>query len=230
MIAIGKPPRRRKRPDPPWPIDAHANVFAKIDQTFGPQFFHPSTLQIPRHDPFSSAVRPTAPEPLFASPGLGAKPASELKYSLYLNFEVGNPNPFPIAFDTVVIRFDHAPVPRNNSDAIEQTTIFTEDGKIVSDFSYAPVNFKKSPSDEKPRQLQVEGRTGIGLSAFALGGIREIEKQYASRFILQLFHREVAVSRPIVASIPHEVPIPVRDLIKHGVAPFEGLPVRFSQY
>ncbi len=230
MIAIGKPPRRRKRPDPPWPIDAHASIFLQIIQASGQRFLHPSTVQLPRPDPFASGFSHTVPNSPFASPGLGTKPASELTYSLYLNFEFGNLNRFPIAFETVVIRFDHAPVPRNNSDVIEQTTIFTENAKIVSDFSYAPVNFTKSPSEEKPRQFQVEGRTGIGLSAFALGGVREIEKQYASRFILQLFHREVAVSRPIVASIPHEVPIPVRDLGQHGVAPFQGLPVRFSQY
>ncbi len=230
MIAINKSPPRRKRPDPPWPIDAHANIFAQVDQASGQHFRHPSAVQLPSPDPFSSGVSHTAPNSPFASPGLGAKPASELTYFLFLNFEVGNRNPFPITFETVVIHFDHAPVPRDTSDVIEQTTIFTEDGKIVSNFSYARVNFRKSPSGEEPRQFQVESRTDIRLSAFALGAVREIEKQYATRFILQLFDREVAVSRPVFAIIPHEVPIPVRDPMQHCSEPFKGLPIRFSQY
>lgn len=230
MIAINKSPRRRKRPDPPWAIDAQANIFAKVDQASGPRYFHPSSVRLPSPDPFSSGVSNAAPEPPFASLGLGTKPVSELTYSLFLNLGVGNPNSFPITFDTVVIHFEHAPAPRDTSDVVEQTIIFTTDGKIVTNFSYARVNFKKSPSGEEPRQFQVEGRTGIGLSAFSLGAVREIEKQYASKFILQLFGREVAVSRPVFASIPHEVPIPVRDPMQHGGEPVEGIPIGFSQY
>ncbi len=230
MIAINKSPEPRKRPDPPWPIDAHASIFVEVLQASGQRFLHPSTVQLPSPDPFSSGVSHPDPNSPFTSPGLGTEPTSELTYSLFLNLELGNLNPFPIAFETVVIHFDDGPVPRNESDAIEQATIFTESGKIVSNFSYSRVNFRKSPSGETPLAFQIENRGKISLPAFALGAAREIEKRYAARFILQLFHQEVAVSRPVVASIPHEAPMPVRDPVQLGISPFKGLPIRFTQY
>lgn len=184
----------------------------------------PRTLELPGPDSFPHGG------PLPDEPGeFGMPPASRHQYSLFINFVIGNLNPFPIQFETIVIRFDHGPGIRRMDDCVEQTTIFTETGTIASHFSYAPVHYVESPSDDDPRQWEIESRKGVGLSAFSLGAHREIGKTYSMRFSVHLYHRCVAISRQVHAVIPHDVSIPVRPPHHPSSEPFEGLPIAFSE-
>ncbi|TWT64971.1 hypothetical protein CA85_33160 [Allorhodopirellula solitaria] len=58
MIAINKPLRRNDRPDPPWPIDAHASLHTEVDSTSSIYLSLYLNLKIGNLNPFSM-VHPT---------------------------------------------------------------------------------------------------------------------------------------------------------------------------
>jgi len=225
MIAINRI-RGNGRPDPPWAIDPHADLFVELDPT-QPHFQVPKTLQLP--GPQQPGSQQPGFEPARTPEDPFSNPASPLKYSLLLNLMIGNLNPFSISFDTLVIRFHHPPQQRELHDVIEQVTIITEDGNLITNYSYERVNYTRSPSDEKPKRHRVQSETLVGFPAFSLGAFRQIEKHYCPQLSLQLYRREIAISHPMHAIIPHDVPLPVRDPFHDPGEKFDGVAVRFSE-
>ncbi len=87
--------------------------------------------------------------------------AGGYEYSLYV--EIGNPNPFPILFDEIVMRFENSMA--GPSGWVREARITFMATEIVTRFSYGgeEQNRQTSVDDGSPEELSIDGYRGVAL-------------------------------------------------------------------
>lgn len=141
---------------------------------------------------------------------------------------IGNPNKFPIHFDTLSMKFNYANPARD--EVMEQITTFRR-GKMVSEFNYFGRKNQKSgePDLGPPQEKSINGRTAILIPFFSVRA-RPSKPGDLTKMTITLLRKgkQVVQARtilPDVAKIPETA-----DLYYMGKPKFkgaQGVPLRF---
>jgi hypothetical protein len=138
--------------------------------------------------------------------------------------EIGNPNNFPISFDTILFRFQRLDSGCSMWDVAEQRITWREDGARVTEFYYEYAGGTDRPAHEQERrkEITVPGKRAVAFQEVAIGPPRPLSDPHGrTRLVLSLLRAGSCIAEPLVTQLPPRSNVPRQSELRRGERGYE---------